>query len=246
MNTYKLGKLPARPGDISLRFNAYAKNVPQPPKFAGHMALIGTEWGMFGNDQYGDCVWAGAAHETILWNKEAGKNVNMSAANVLCDYAAVTGFDPNKPETDTGTDMQLAASYRKKTGVLDAAGNRHQIAAYLAIDSIVQLKQAIWLFGAAGIGIQFPDSAMKQFHAGKKWSVVHGAQIEGGHYIPGVSYDAKALYVVTWGKVQIVEWSFIKKYMDEAVVYLSDEMLTGGKSLEGFDLVTLQKDLASL
>jgi hypothetical protein len=32
-------------------------------------------WGMLGNDHYGDCVWAGAAHETMLWNKEAARNV---------------------------------------------------------------------------------------------------------------------------------------------------------------------------
>jgi len=34
--------------------------------------------------------------------------------------------------------------------------------------------------------------------------------------------------------------------MDEGVVYLSEEMLTGGKSLEGFNLAQLRADLAAI
>lgn len=240
----KLGKLPARPDAVTFKFGAYGKTLPKPPAAAGHKDLI-QAWGMLGNDRYGDCVWAGAAHETMLWNKTAAKDVPFSDESVLSAYTAVTGFNPDDPSTDSGTDMQLAASYRRKTGMKDANGAMHTIAAYLAIQNVTELKQAIWLFEAVGIGVQFPASAMQQFNAGKPWTVVK-SQIEGGHYIPGLSYDAKGIYVVTWGKVQLATWGFIKKYMDEAIVYLSPEMFTNGKSIEGFDLVTLQKDIASL
>ena len=69
-----------------------------------------------------NCVWAGAAHETMLWNKEAARTITFNDQSVLKDYSAVTGFNPNDPNTDQGTDMQVAASYRRKTGVHDAAG----------------------------------------------------------------------------------------------------------------------------
>lgn len=246
----KLGKTPARPGAVSLTFGTYlTKALPKPPLTGGHQdKLTGVLLGMLGNDQYGDCVWAGAAHETMLWNLEANRGISFTPASVLSDYSAVTGFKPSDPNTDQGTDMQLAAKYRQTTGVVDMAGQRHKIGAYLSITkgSKAEIMQAIYLFGAVGIGIQFPGSAMTQFNAGQDWTVVKGAIVDGGHYIPGISYDAKFVYIVTWGKVVRASWAFIKKYMDEGIVYLSPEMLTAGKSLEGFNLTQLQADLAAI
>ena len=54
------------------------------------------------------------AHETMLWNKEAARTVTLNNESVLKDYSAVTGFNPNDPNTDQGTDMQVAA--RRNTG----------------------------------------------------------------------------------------------------------------------------------
>lgn len=244
----KLGKLPARKDAVKFKLTNYLTTLPTPPAKAGHQNLV-LDWeGMLGNDQYGDCVLAGAAHETILWNDEAKQSVLFDEKSVLSDYSAVTGFNPNDPNTDQGTDMQVAASYRRKTGVVDASGKRHQVAAYLALTAgdATQLKQAIYLFSNVGIGIKFPKSAMAQFNAGKPWSVVSKSPIEGGHYVPAVGYDSKYVYVVTWGKLQPMTWGFFKKYCDEAIVYLSNEMLIGGKSIEGFDATQLQTDLKAL
>lgn len=247
---FKLGKTTARPGAVKLQFSAYlSKKLPPPPASAGHQdKLNGVLLGMLGNDHYGDCVWAGAAHETILWNAEADNFPTFTDANVLSDYSAVTGFNPNDHATDQGTDMQLAAKYRQNTGVLDAAGKRHKVGAYLALSkgNKAQIMQAIFLFGAVGIGINFPNSAMDQFNAGQDWTVVKGSSLEGGHYIPGISYDKNFVYIVTWGKIIRASWAFIKKYMDEGIVYLSPEMLLAGKSLEGFDLAQLQADLTAI
>jgi len=209
--------------------------LPTPPSKYGHQALV-IDWeGMLGNDQYGDCVFAGAAHETILWGKEGGKNVTFSTQSVLSDYSVVTGFNPNDPNSDQGTDMQVAASYRRKTGVKDQNGTRHKVDAYLAIaaGNEAEIKQAVYLFSNVGIGFQFPASAMAQFNAGKNWTIVSGSKIEGGHYVPVVGYDGRYLYVVTWGKLQKMSWGFFRKYCDEAVVYLSSEMLVAGKIARG-------------
>lgn len=247
MNTYKLGKSPARPGSISLKLRDYltAEVLPTIPPVGGHPGLV-ENWGMLGNDQYGDCVLAGAAHETMQWNKEAGVDVLFTDEAVLSDYTAITGFNPNVPSTDQGTDMQVAAGFRKKHGVVDASGKRHKVEAYLALAGGDDIRAAVHLFGACGVGIKFPDSAMKQFNAGKPWTITPHAKIEGGHYIPALNYDKKYLYVVTWGRVQPVAWAFLKRYMDEAVVYLSDEMLKKGESLEGFNVAQLRTDLLAL
>lgn len=245
---FKLGKKPAVKNSVSFRFRDYLSlaQAPVPPKVVHHDKGI-TNWGMLGNDQYGDCVWAGAAHETMAWNKTAGKDIVISEANALSDYSAVTGFKPNDPNSDQGTDMKAAASYRRKTGISSASG-RHKVAAYLAITpgNRTELKLACYLFEAVGIGIQFPASAMDQFNAGKPWTVVKGSQIDGGHYVPMLGYDSKYIYIITWGKVQKMSWAFFDKYCDEAIVYLSEEMLVAGKSVEGFDEASLKTDLTSL
>jgi len=242
----KLGKTPARTDAVKFKLSHYLLTVAT-PKTYGHDKLINT-WDMLGNDQYGDCVWAGAGHETMLWNKEADKNIVFDDKAVLSDYSAVTGFDPNDPSTDQGTDMQVAASYRRKTGVIDAQGHRHKVGAYLAITpgSKDELKRAMYLFSNVAIGLQFPASAMQQFNTDKNWTIVRSSKIIGGHYVPAVAYDSRYVHVVTWGQVVKASWGFILTYCDEALVYLSPEFLTAGKSPEGFDLASLNNDLSQL
>jgi len=204
---------------------------------------------MLGNDQYGDCVWAGAAHETMLWNAERGKTVVFDATHVLGDYSKVTGFNPHDPNSDQGTDVHQALNYRRRTGVADQTAVRHKLGAYVALTpgSWTQLLSACYVFSAVGIGIQFPESAMAQFNAGKPWTPVAGSQIEGGHYVPVVGRPTSSYVdVVTWGKVQRMSASFYEKYCDEAYAILSTEMLDAGKTLEGFDLGQLQADLAAI
>ncbi|WP_315742828.1 MULTISPECIES: hypothetical protein [unclassified Bradyrhizobium] len=244
-----LGKTPARAGAMTFKLSNYIdrKALPKPPKQFGHEGLIPASWGMLGNDRYGDCVWAGAAHETMMWNAEAGRKVAFSDAGALSDYSQVTGFNPRKPSTDNGTDMQVAASYRRKTGIVDAGGRRHKIAAYLSIEpgNLNEHLIAVYLFGAVGIGIEFPASAMDQFNTGKPWDVVSRSKVEGGHYIPLVA-RRDDLEVVTWGRVQAMTPRFFQTYNDESVAYVSVEALKNKKSPEGFDVEQLKADLAAL
>lgn len=250
-HSLKLGKTAARPDAVKFKLTAYADlaALPKPPKKFGHQDLVYDSWQMLGNDRFGDCVFAGAAHETMLWCKEGGIATKFTDSAVLSDYSAVTGFDPHKPDTDQGTDMAVAASYRRKTGIVDAQGVRHKVAAYLAIKAgdPAEVKQAAYLFGAVGVGIMFPDYAMDQFNAGKPWTVLaHKPEPNEGHYIPCVGFDGRYFLVITWGKIQRVTAGFLAKYMDEGVAYVSSEMLKDGKSLEGFDADTLQADLTQL
>jgi hypothetical protein len=246
---YKLGKTAARPGAVSMKLSAYLSKaqLPVPPANFGHYDLI-SKFGMLGNDNYGDCVWAGAGHETMMWCKEADCTVAFNDKGALSDYSAVTGFNRNDPSTDQGTDMQVAASYRRKTGVIDAKGKRHKVVAYLAIakGNLEQHMAAAYLFGAVGIGIKFPKSAMDQFNAGKPWDVVTGAKLDGGHYIPLVGRRNGNLLVVTWGKVQEMTPKFFAKYNDESIVYLTEEDLKDHLTPEGFNVKQLRADLAAL
>lgn len=245
MASYKLGKLPARLDSVKFKLRNYAAVLPTPPTTFFKAQV--TDWGMLGNDQYGDCVWAGAAHETMQWNLEAKRAVRFTNQDVLSDYSAVTGFNPNDPNSDQGTDMQVAASYRRKTGV-KAEDGRHKVLAYLALNlgDELQLKQAIYLFNGVGIGFQFPDYAMDEFNNSESWHLKSGGTIDGGHYVPAIGYSSRYIYVVTWGKVQKMTWGFYKRYMDEGLVYLTSEFLVNGMSPAGFDIDQLKTDLEAL
>lgn len=245
---FKLGKLPIVEDKRDLMFWNYfkKKKLPTIPASFGHENLI-KSWGMLGNDRAGNCVWAGAAHETMLWNQEVGSLIAFTDKNVLSDYSTVTGYNPSDPSSDQGTVTRDSYKYRHNIGIIDSKGVRHKIGAYLALEpgNTDHLLTALYLFGAVGIGINFPESAMEQFNAGKPWAVVPGAQLEGGHYVPLVAYRG-SLYCVTWGKLQPMTLDFYKKYCDEAWLLLSPEMMKNGKTPEGFDLVALQADMQAL
>ncbi len=246
---YRYGKKAARPGAMLLTLRDYVdkSKLPPVPENFGHDSSI-VQWNLYGNATYGDCVWAGAAHETMIWNAVAGHPVTISTADVLDDYAAVTGFDPKKPDTDQGTDMVEAAQYRQKVGIRDTQNNRHKIGAYLSLQpgDLSDIWAATYLFGAVGIGLKMPESTQTQFDAGQPWTVVSGSKIDGGHYTALCGRQGDYLHVITWGAVQRMTLEFFQTFCDEAVAYLSAEDLTNGKSPEGFDYASLTADLAAL
>jgi hypothetical protein len=250
---YRLGKKPARPDAVSFRFAAFfnAAHLPTPPMAFGHVYGPDQQlpWGMLANDDYADCVFAGAAHETMIWTNEAHNLASFDDAAVLSDYAAVTGFNPDDPSTDQGTDMQQAASYRRKTGILDAKGQRHKIDSYVALTpgDANQLALAAYLLGAVGVGLRFPESAMNQFEAREPWTIVDQQTPAGGHYVPCVGRNSHGHFlVVTWGRIQAMTPEFYARYCDEAVAYLSIEALTNELSPEGFDVSRLREALRSI
>lgn len=245
----KLGKKPARTGAVTFKLTDFVDMavLPKPPASFGHEGAI-NQWGALGNHDYGDCVWAGAAHETMLWCAEANHTVNFSDQSVLSDYSAVTGFNPADPNSDRGTDMEEAAKYRRTTGVVDAHGVRHKVAAYLGITpgNSAQLSMALYMFGAVGIGVRLPASAVAQTNQGKIWSCPWWSRILGGHYIPMVAKRSDHFVCVTWGRLQTMTQGFYSRYCDEAVAYVSEEMLTAGRSPEGFNKDKLLAALGAL
>jgi hypothetical protein len=259
---YSLGKKKARFVESDKFFATYrnptSAGTLDIPSVFGHGNTF-TDWGMNGNDLWGDCVWAGGGHETELINNlaDGGKvgvePIVITADNSLSDYAASTGFNINagpsgNNPTDQGTDVHDALNYRQTTGLVDSVGNRHKIAAYVALEvgNYQHLLEAAWIFDFVGIGINFPESAMTQFNNGQPWSVVPGATISGGHYIPIVGVPTPGmLAIVTWGKRQLMTEGFFKKYCDEAYAMITLDSLNSktNENYGGFNWTQLQADL---
>lgn len=220
------------------------RKMPEIPDDFGHEPMI-DDWRVLANDLRGCCVWSGAAHEHMLLGTVAGKGMVFNDDGVLGDYAAVTGFNPDIPASDQGTVVRDAMNYRRQTGIIDAFGNRHKIAAYVSIEprNLAHIYAAMYLFGCVGIGVLFPDSAMDQFHDEEPWSVVPGPMPSSGHYVSLVAKRRHPV-CVTWGKLQEISETFLLTYCDEAWAFLTDDWIRDGKSPEGFALEDLKSDLA--
>jgi hypothetical protein len=209
----KFGKKPARLESYALHFADYMDPrimLPQVPANFGHDGLI-SDYPMLANDTVGDCVIAGGLHETQVWNAEGGRTVQMSDACAIKNYSAITGYDPTRTAadgtnpTDQGTDVTAAAQWRITNGLVDAVGATHKIGAFVFVNplSLVELRTAAYIFGAIGIGLDFPQSAMEQFGEGLPWTVVPASPSLGGHYVPLVGWRNGFAVLVSWGREQL-------------------------------------------
>ena len=249
---YKLGLKPvlAQP---RLRLADYLKPSDLPSveslKFPlGHPDAIQPR--MFLNDQLGDCAIAGSIEEVRLANALRGVDVNFTDKSAVVNYSAIAGYNPDDPSTDQGTDVHELYEFRKTYGLVDDDGGRHKIVAYAGLTpgDFDELLIALSLFDMVGIGIQVPDYAEAQFDAGQPWHLEPGRhQLVGGHYISVVeATDRDTAQVFTWGAKQGITSSFYAEFNNVAVVALTEEIFTGGKSPEGVDMAKLAADLPEL
>lgn len=247
---HKLGKKSPVIDKRTLKLSDY---VLSPPPVSADW-LKPTSWPMYSNDTIGDCVEAAAGHCIELWDANtsgphASAILQPSDASIIAVYSAVTGYNPADPSTDNGTDMLSFLKYWRNTGV---AG--HKIKAFVALKpgDYLQLRQAVWLFGAAFIGLALPLSAQ----GAAAWNVPgtltgDGAPGSwGGHCVPVGAYHWGAeptTTVVTWGQELSMSPFFYSEYCDEAYAIISSDWIEkSGDAPNHFNLARLAKDLGAL
>lgn len=204
---------------------------------------------MFANDRIGDCTTVAAAHMIEGWaleNKKPAPAITDDA--VIAAYSAISGYVPATGANDNGAVELDVLRYWHQTGI---SGDR--IAAYASVDpsNARLVKQAIWLFGGAYVGLALPITAQAQVDgiwdtpaSGLTGDGLPGSW--GGHAVCAVSYDSDRIALITWGKVQLCTWRFWGAYVDECWAVLSPDMLANGLSPQGFNVRQLQADLAAI
>jgi hypothetical protein len=279
MTTFKTGKRPATYSSKDIRFSdvrpsilnnaGVAETLPSLKSFGGGYGTDFSDWLMLGNgpcddgsitsgyaeEGAGDCAWAGPAHEIMESAKNSSRTVPpFTCLNILNQYAEYLGLADAAALTasnDQGSDVRDVLTWRQQKGLLDTEGNVYKIGAFVSLElgNFQNLYEALYLFENVGIGINFPESAMDQFNAGQEWTVVNGAQIEGGHYIPLVGHPSSSVWtVVTWAQRQTVSQAFLAKYVDEAWAYIDAERYNQvtGKTLQNFTDADLEEYLTLL
>lgn len=246
--TFRGGRLrEPNPDRRSLRFEDYLTGdpLPEPPADADWLSEV-ADWPMYANDRVGDCTVASVGHMIEGFTRYAQSvAVEITEADVLAAYSAVTGYVPGDPSTDTGAVIEDILKYWRDHGI-----GGHRILAYGKVDvgNRAHVEQAIYLFGAVNLGVNLPKSAEEQFNAGQPWDYVKGSRILGGHCVPGMRYGRDgSTDIVTWARVVMMTALFWRHYVEEAWFVLTrDRADQLGNSPSGFNLFQLGEDLAAL
>ena len=242
---YKLGKHPKKFNRFTLAFKDYLSTdiAPAPATVGWYQKVL--SWPMYLNDTLGDCVFACGGHMLEAWSANAQTEVSPSDNDILLAYETVGHYVPGNDDTDNGAAITDFLAWWQANPLTSSK----KIAAWAEIDqtNLDEVKQAIYIFGGIDIGIQLPQSAMTQFNAGQSWELVNGSSILGGHSVCVLGYDMYGVYLVTWGKVVFASWAFFSQYCDEAYAIISQDFINAqGESPSGFNLASLQTDLAAL
>ncbi len=241
----RFGKRKAKRDSRNLMFASLLRPPPVlPPEYDFDVAHHGIPTPMFGNDDYGDCVMAGRAHQTLRFEKaEQNKLIAITDNDVLHEYFSESGG------ADSGLVVLDALKEWRSKGWL-AAKRRYKIKAFAEIDRSkrIGVKRAVFMDIGVGLGLTLPDSAMPQFYAGKPWAVVSGnagkPNPDSGHYVYVPGYTKSGPVCVTWGRKQQMSWAFFAKYCDEA--YAIIDAVDSAKKKRAIDVGKLDAFLRAL
>jgi len=243
---FRLGRKPRREDPRTLELRTYLTELPAPPASSTRYTLVASSaWGMDGNDQYGDCTCAAAAHMALEWSANANPPGSQpTLAQILAAYNVVDGG------VDQGADMLTVLQYWQQTGI-----GSDKIGPYLEIDQANhdEVMYAVDELGGVYLGVELPDFAVQGDMLTTPWALPAGSTSypppdpNNGHCIAIVGYDADWLYVVTWGEVKQMAWGFFDAYADEAFAVVSPDWVDpAGESPSGLNMAQLQADLTAI
>jgi len=215
----------------ALKLSNYIRPALANPPAAVSRPHPGFQWGMLANDRLGDCVIAMMLHSIEDFHLDANTQVPaFTDQDAISVYSAITGYNPDDPNSDQGTNERTAMLYWEQHGLHTSDGAPHQIVATVAVDpsDLNECRIAIDEFVDLQIGIALPLTAQGQ----TEWTVVgngktgHSAPGSwGGHGIPYREYDADTFKCVTWGQELLLTVPFHQAYAQEAHVVVTREML---------------------
>jgi hypothetical protein len=268
--TVKLGRRHPVARGLQLSFKRYLvrRALPTPPTTVDYSRPALSELNkVYLNDKLGDCVIAAGYHMVAVeTGNGAGAPFAVSDAQLIADYSAIGGYDPNAPlvpdpkhpgekinPTDQGCDEVTALNFWCEKGF----ANGTNAVAWIAVDASnkVELSLALYLFENLFFGLDLPDAWLNPSPSspGFTWDVAGPPVPENGHAVVGVGYASAGVQFDTWGMLGTMTWAAIAKYCspsNDGGVYAMltpDQLLTAQtKAPNGVDWSALIDDLDAL
>jgi len=215
---FKLGKAGAKRDTRNLKFaTVLRKKLPALPKsYDFDTTHPGIPTPMFANDELGDCVIAGRAHQTLRFEL-----IEQGSVLMITDSAVVSEYKKETGGPDSGLVVLDSLKLWRGKG-WKVAKHTYKIKAFAEVDFTdhPEVRQSIFANVGVGLGVQLPKSAKTQIQAGQRWDVTTGPSAApgswGGHYVYVPGYTSAGPVCVTWGRKQQMTWSWLDKYADEA------------------------------
>jgi len=187
-------------------------------------------WPMDKNDEWGDCVVAGADHTLETVNTALlGSYTNWSVDQILAYYRTQNpDFDPNTGVGDNGMDIQTFLSYLVKHGV---------ILGFAKIDHTnpAEMDAAIYL----GLAIITGENLTVAQQTQTVWDIVPGDAPWGGHCTTSVGYPGAARDTcVTWGALVDMTEAFVAQAVEEAWFVITQAHVDHPGFRAGYDMAS--------
>ncbi|PTR01493.1 hypothetical protein C8P68_101727 [Mucilaginibacter yixingensis] len=205
-----------------------------------------TPWRRMGNWTANNCTCATAGHMIECWTANATHEDIILTREVMEVYIALSGYNPETHENDDGLYYQDVLKYWRKIGIGD-----HKIKAFTTVDlkNPKLVRAAVYTFGGAYLGMELPNTIIKQ----ELWDVKPGGLTGdravgsfGGHAVNIVGYDENFIYVISWGKVKRLTWEFLETYGYVLYAVMSEDFFKAGVTPLGLSLNALEDDLMTL
>lgn len=221
----RLGKLPAKHDARTYSMRAMlAKRLPDVPAMEDWS--LNVPYQIWGNDTYGDCAFAAHAALVLTWTKAAQGAVPLTTPEVLENYSAVTGFNPNDPNSDRGTILLDMLNHWRRAGLVRPGQTKDYLTAFGAISpkDVTTIKRSICYLGGVLAGVQVPEGFMN-LGLGETWDItkISGTDLDpvGGHAIALTGFNPSGVFFSTWGQRTFMPWRTFMAIADESYSLLS-------------------------
>lgn len=210
---------------------------------------------MYQNDTLGDCVVVAIEHTVgVLTGNANNDPLIFEDKDTVAFYSAACGYDPNKPSTDGGCDLQTCITYWQNHGTPE--GSNHRIAGFLSVDpsNVHECKAALWLFGNLIMGAEMPDEWITPIpQPGFVWDAAGDPDNSNGHCFASFGYNKDTFTISTWGMLGHITPRAMKKYLAPSVsgelyTVISEDWLNTASHLapNSLDWQTLVADFKAL
>ncbi len=243
--TVKLGCLPSRHDRRTLQLANYAPTSGKylalvlPPAQCNYQKIkAATAWGADGNNQFGNCVIACAAHiiDSVTEN-ESGAETPRIPDNLVVQLSRQMG-------ALHGYNILDRLNWWRQRGMW---GHQLQAFAAVALHNHPLAQFGINAFGALDIGVNLPLA----WQGTATWECGTGRRFDpgswGGHSVPILGYDATWLYACSWGGIIPMSYDAFDMYVSESYVDLLPEWFAKNNvSPSGLDVTALLSDLSQV
>lgn len=195
--------------------------APLPKAPDSYDGITGAKIQMFGNNRYGNCVFAAMANFDAIRAKLEQRETDCTEEDVVAEYMKYNHGQ------DVGANEGEALREAQDRGFKLGPGDPWRLAngtVTIPVKNVEAMLSLITLLGAVYLGVELPNSAQSQ----KVWDVTGSMRGDsapgtwGGHALLAGAFDRKAgtIDLVTWGGRQTVTVPWHLGYCDEVHVPL--------------------------